>query len=132
MTRIYHRTIFLLLLGALLLAAGCSQASSNEVATPTAIPTPVIPTKPTYEVQRGEVVKEFQFTARVSPALQADVFFRTSGRVRNVYVAKDDKVTEGQVLADLDISVEEGVVIHMEAWQQSMRRLGKGTGGFLS
>ena len=86
----------------LLLLTGCSQSSIKAEATPTAIPTPVIPLKPTYVVQRGEVIKEFQFTGRMAPANQADVFFRSDGRVRNVYVEKGDPVTEGMVLADLE------------------------------
>jgi multidrug efflux pump subunit AcrA (membrane-fusion protein) len=83
-------------------STGCSQSASESEATPTAIPTPIIPSKPTYEVQRGEVVREFQFTGRIAPVVQDDVFFRADGRVRNVYVEKGDPVTEGMILADLE------------------------------
>jgi multidrug efflux pump subunit AcrA (membrane-fusion protein) len=95
-------SVLLLFLTVLILITGCSQNTSNEVSTPTPIPTPIIPSKPTYEVQRGDVVKEFQFTGRIAPVLQADIFFRSDGRVRNVYVEKGDSVTEGMVLADLE------------------------------
>ena len=94
--------IMMVTMAALFLVSGCSQSTTNTQATPTAIPTPVIPSKPTYVVQRGEVIKEFQFTGRISPVNQADVFFRADGRVRNVYVEKGDPVTEGMVLADLE------------------------------
>jgi HlyD family secretion protein len=102
MKSIYRVLILIAALTALLVATGCSQGATKAETTPTAIPTPIIPSKPTYEVQRGEVIKEFQFTARIAPVSQTDVFFRADGRVRNVYVEKGDPVTEGMVLADLE------------------------------
>jgi multidrug efflux pump subunit AcrA (membrane-fusion protein) len=81
----------------------CSSSSPEEAAaTPTPIPTAVIPTKPTYTVERGEVTEEMQFTARVAPVVQEELFFRTNGRVRGVYVEEGDEVEAGQVLADLE------------------------------
>lgn len=97
----------------LILTAGCTllpsaQSSQRSVQgqagpTPTPIPTPIVPTKPVYEVQQGEVVNIIQFTGRVAPVVEKELFFRTSGRVRNVYVERNDLVTEGQILADLEI-----------------------------
>jgi RND family efflux transporter MFP subunit len=43
-----------------------------------------------------------QFTARVAPVVDEDLFFRTDGRVRNIYVEEGDDVVEGQVIADLE------------------------------
>jgi len=89
-------------MGIIFLLTACSQAASNSVATPTPIPTPITPSKPIYEVQRGEVIRELQFTGRIAPVQQADVFFRIDGRVRNVYVEKGDIVTTDMILADLE------------------------------
>jgi multidrug efflux pump subunit AcrA (membrane-fusion protein) len=103
--------ILLLALLALLVFGGCTllPASSRQQAvmlqgpTPTPIPTPIVPTKPTYKVQQGEVEKKVEFTGRVSPVNEQELFFRTNGWVRNVMVERDDVVTAGQVLADLEI-----------------------------
>jgi RND family efflux transporter MFP subunit len=95
----------IMLLGVIILGSGlsgCSSTSSQELPTPTPIPTPIVPTKPTYEVMVGEITKELQFNARVAPVTEEELFFRTSGRVRNVYVEKGDEVTKDQVLADLE------------------------------
>jgi RND family efflux transporter MFP subunit len=55
-----------------------------------------------------------QFSARVIPAVQEDLFFRTDGRVRKVYVKSGDPVKAGQVLADL-VSLDQ---MEMQAKQQ--------------
>jgi len=60
--------------------------------------------KPTYTVQRGTIVDSLAFTARVSPLHEAELFFRTDGRVLAVYVAADDAVQAGDRLAELDVS----------------------------
>jgi len=90
------------LLSIIFSAAGCSPTSEEVEATPTPIPTAVIPTKPTYTVERGEVIQEMQFTARVAPVIQEELFFRTNGRVRNIYLDEGDEVEEGQIIADLE------------------------------
>lgn len=86
-----------------LLPTGRSRAPAREEPTPTPIPTPIVPTKPTYRVERGEVVKKLLFTGRIAPVVERELFFRTSGRVRHVYVKRGDFVKAGQVLADLEI-----------------------------
>src|SRR5262245_56960434 len=108
-----RRSIFIALLSTILaLVTGCSLLPSNRSrttaqepggATPTPIPTPIIPTKPVYEVQKGEVVEKIEFTGRVAPVLEQELYFSTAGRVRNVYNKRDDVVKKGQVLADLEI-----------------------------
>jgi RND family efflux transporter MFP subunit len=62
-----------------------------------------VPTKPVYQVQTGEVIKKLQFTGRIAPVVEQQLFFRTGGRVRHVYVKRDDVVTATEVLADLEI-----------------------------
>lgn len=94
----------------ILLVAGCAllpstrtQQAANEPPTPTPIPTSPIPAKPTYKVQKGEVVKEMTFSGRISPVNEEDLFFRAGGRVRSVFVKRNDEVKKGDVLADLEI-----------------------------
>jgi len=99
----FKLSLYGFLLGLLIIISGCNSTPAEELATPTPIPTPIVPTKPTYEVNRGEITHVLQFNARVAPTTEEELFFRTSGRVRNVYVAKEDLVTGGQILADLEI-----------------------------
>lgn len=95
--------ILLVLSGCSLLPANRTQRAAADAPTPTPIPTPVVPVKPTYNVQRGEIVDEITFSGRISPVIEEELFFRASGRVRAVYVRRNDMVTEGQVLAELEI-----------------------------
>ncbi len=87
---------------------GCSQPTSyidtSGETDVTPIPTPIVATKPTYTVQRGEVVNEVAFTGRIAPVNQVDLSFRTNGYVKNIYVTRGDAVQEGQVLAELEVS----------------------------
>jgi multidrug efflux pump subunit AcrA (membrane-fusion protein) len=88
--------LFLLAMGA------CGQAASGSNATPTAIPTAIVASKPTYEVQRGDIVQEVEFIGRVAPVVEKELFFKAGGFVKNVFVAKGDQVAVGQVIAELE------------------------------
>jgi multidrug efflux pump subunit AcrA (membrane-fusion protein) len=91
----------------LILVTGCgpaeSQGSSANEATPTPLPTPIIPEKPVYTVQVGTIVQTLEFTGRASPVLEQELFFETSGNVGDVFVARGDWVQPGDVLAQMDI-----------------------------
>lgn len=89
-------------LAVLVFTTACSGGTaSNTQPTPTPLPTPVAASKPTYKVQRGDILAQEEFNARVIPAVEEELFFRASGRVRTVYVRAGDTVEKGQVLADL-------------------------------
>jgi len=92
------------LLAILITVTGCTRAASQnkEETTPTPIPTPIIPVKPTYQVQRGEVIKSIQFTGRIAPVVEEELFFRTSGYVGTVYVKRNQQVKAGDLLAELE------------------------------
>ncbi len=85
-----------------LLIGGC-QTGAKTQPTPTPMPTSVVPEKPTYVVQRGTVEKKVQFTARISPINEKDLFFKNGGYVSKVYVSKGDWVEVGTILAELEI-----------------------------
>src|SRR5512143_94343 len=87
----------------LLLLTACSSGASDAEPTPTPLPTPVVAEKPTYIVQRGSVTKSLEFTGRVDPVKQQDLFFRTDGFVRSVKVERNDQIKAGDLLADLEI-----------------------------
>lgn len=80
----------------------CSGNSSQVEATPTPIPTPIIPTKPTYQVQRGDIEQVLNFTGRIVPITEEELFFGVGGRVDEVFVQQGEKVEAGQLLAVLE------------------------------
>lgn len=85
-----------------LLPTGRSDRTASEAPTPTPIPTAIVPTKPTYKVQKGEVVDELTFSGRISPVLENELYFRTDGRVRTVFSKRNDVVKKGTVIAELE------------------------------
>lgn len=94
---------FVILVAVVALAlGGCTPQQAAEEPTPTPLPTPIIPTKPTYQVTKGDVEKKFEFTARISPVVSEELFFKSAGRVNKVLVKKGDQVTKGQVLSNLE------------------------------
>jgi multidrug efflux pump subunit AcrA (membrane-fusion protein) len=105
MTKCYRNLIMLCLLTVLL--SGCQslfgRSVEEEAATPTPIPTPVVPDQPTYVVQRGRVVKKIEFTGRISAVEEHSLYFKTSGYVKQVLVKRNDLVQEGDLLAELEI-----------------------------
>jgi len=94
-------TVVALVVGTL---AGCGGRATQEEATPTPIPTPVVPSKPTYKVQRGPIAEEVKFTGRIAAVEEEQLYFRTDGRVATVDVKQGDQVKQGDVLAELEIS----------------------------
>ena len=88
-------------LGLMVGLSACTLGSSGGGAaeqTPTPVPTSIVPTNPTYEVQRGDVVRLLQFSGRIAPLLEQELYFRTSGYVERVYSRRNDSVQEGDVL----------------------------------
>jgi len=75
----------------------------EESATPTPIPTPIVPEKPTYAVQRGNITRQLEFSGRVSPVEETALYFKTGGYVRQVLVKRGDPVQAGDLLAELEI-----------------------------
>lgn len=92
----------LMMLSVLIVTTACSGvASAQQQPTATPIPKSANSTKPTYKVARGDITSQVQFSARIIPSKVEQLYFRTSGRVRKVYVRSGDVVKKGQVLADL-------------------------------
>jgi RND family efflux transporter MFP subunit len=111
-----------LILVMLILLTGCSSntKSQQNQATPTPIPTSIVPLKPTYTVTNGEIVDQLQFSGRVTPIEEHPLYFQTSGRVRNVYFKDGDTVKVGDIIADLE-GIDD-LQRQLEANQLNMRR----------
>lgn len=89
------------------LLAGCQglfgRPVEEEAATPTPIPTPIVPEEPTYLVQRGKVTNQLEFTGRISPVEETALYFKMGGYVKRVLVERNDLVQAGDLLAELEI-----------------------------
>lgn len=104
----------LIILGALVACGSAAGQTLDDVPTPTPLPTPVVPEKPVYEVQRGTVVNSLIFNARVSPVVEQELAFGRDGVVLAVNVTQGDMVAAGDVLAELDITELEKAVTDAE------------------
>lgn len=110
---------FLVVISIMLGLGACTSGSPNsggaDSATPTPIPTSIVPTNPTYEVQRGDVVRLLQFSGRVAPVLEEELFFKTNGYVSEVYVGRSEEVQEGDLLAELEFTDLKNQIVQKEA-----------------
>ena len=92
----------------ILLLVGCNAQASvdngenNVVEEVTPFPTSAALAKPTYTVERGDVVGLAHFSGRIVPVVERELYFRINGRTRKIYVQEGDTVHTGQVLADLE------------------------------
>ncbi|MGI6368587.1 MAG: efflux RND transporter periplasmic adaptor subunit [Anaerolineae bacterium] len=88
----------------MILTSGCTGGggSTKEEPTPTPLPPPEVAERPTYRVQRGDVVDTVTFNGRVSPTVEEELYFEAGGRVVSVLVKRNEMVEEGQLLAELD------------------------------
>lgn len=100
------RRLIALCLVAILLS-GCQRifgrTAEGESATPSPIPTPIVPDEPTYIVQRGRITKQLEFVGRVSPVEEITLHFKADGYVKQVLVERNDRVEAGDLLAELEI-----------------------------
>ncbi len=114
MKRLFTITTILIIA---LLAAACNGnkvADLANVPTPTPLPTPIVPEKPVYTVERGTVVNALVFNGRVSPVVEEQLAFGREGTVKTVYATQGDTVKMGDVLAELDITDLERAVQEAE------------------
>lgn len=98
------RFTFCVLIITLLTACASSgrDRRTSDVAEPTPIPTAVVPNKPTYTVERGDVVYAADFTGRIAPTNETPLAFLMSGEVAEVFVERGETVLEGIEIARLD------------------------------
>ncbi|MBN2007130.1 MAG: efflux RND transporter periplasmic adaptor subunit [Anaerolineae bacterium] len=94
---------------------GEASPDGGEEPTPTAIPTSIVPTNPTYTVERGDVVREMQISARVAPVVQEELFFKMGGYVDKVYIKRGSEVKAGDLLAELEMTDLKNQITQKEA-----------------
>ena len=83
----------------------------GDTGEPTPIPTAVAAARPTYEVDRGEVIYEIVFPGRIAAVVEQALVFSLDGIVSQVYVQRGQRVQAGDPVADLDISTWEAELV---------------------
>lgn len=95
-----RRTACVVALAGMVLTA-CTKLP-EDYPTPTPIPTPAESNKPVYTVQRGTIDQVVKALGRIAADQEAIMYFRQDGRLFHIYVQTDQKVKEGDLLAELD------------------------------
>lgn len=88
---------------------------SSSGSEPTPLPTAAVPLRPTYTVERGEVLFQVSFQGRISSVVQEPLAFELGGVVERVYVERGSMVTAGQLLAELDSQELEQQLLQAQA-----------------
>jgi HlyD family secretion protein len=98
-----HRLLAVFVIVATMLAACGTPNATSESATPT--PRPPAPSleKQTYTVAVGDVVDEIKVSGTVAALKQQDLAFEQNGFVKVINVERNDVITAGMVLAELDL-----------------------------
>ncbi|HHV94540.1 MAG TPA: efflux RND transporter periplasmic adaptor subunit [Firmicutes bacterium] len=98
-----NRQLFILsVLVMVTVGAGCSLLPSEEVDAPPPLLSPPEARTVTYKVERGYIAAELRTLGRVAAVREATLYFRRSGRLRELLVEAGDAVKKDQVLARLE------------------------------
>lgn len=112
------RHILVVAIFSLLTVVGCtSQATYGNAITegePTPLPTPVVPSKPVYQVESGDIIYQQRYSGRVVPAISQTLTFELDGRVAETFVNAGDTVQQGDVLAVLDTTSLEAQLLNAQ------------------
>lgn len=101
----------------MLAGCGVSQATFGDAITegePTPFPTNVVPSRPIYDVQRGNIIDQRTYFGRVSAINTSELHFAIDGRVLETFFSAGDDVSVGDVLAEIDTTQLEGQLIDAE------------------
>ena len=85
-----------------LFGAGCALLPEERVDTPPALLSPPEVRTVTYKVERGYIADELRTLGRVAAIRESTLYFRRSGRIKELLVQAGETITENQVLAKLE------------------------------
>lgn len=102
--RTTHTThCWLLLVLVLAITLGGCTADNGALPTATPWPTPLVPRKATYTVQRGTVVDRLSLSGQVVPVVWEMLYFPVDGRLASLKVTTGTQVKQGDILAELEM-----------------------------
>ncbi len=97
---------------------GCvSQATFGDAIVegePSPFPTSVVPTRPIYDVERGNIINQSTYSGRISAINSAPLQFSIDGRILESYFSTGEDVVAGDILAQLDTAVLENQLLDAE------------------
>ena len=97
------RLTLVVLLMAITLSACSTASTTQDTVTPTPRPPAPALEKQTYTVAKGEVVDEIKVSGTVAALKQQELSFAQNGFVKSVSIERNDIITKGIVLAELDL-----------------------------
>jgi multidrug efflux pump subunit AcrA (membrane-fusion protein) len=109
--------LVILFLSLFVLAACAPQASFGDAIVegePSPVPTSVIPSRPIYEVQRGDVIDERTYFGRVSAVSTEQLDFAINGRIAETFFSVGEELVAGDVLARLDTTELENQLLNAQ------------------
>ncbi|MCL5958607.1 MAG: biotin/lipoyl-binding protein, partial [Chloroflexi bacterium] len=88
----------------LVFLAGCIQLPGSVAPAPVATARAVKPpTRPTAIVRRDSIVESVKVLGRVAAVREGELYFKNAGRLKKINVQSGQEVTEGQLLAEMDV-----------------------------
>ena len=94
--------------------SGCEFFVQTVAPTPTLITAGSSQQRPMVAAEFGVLEEAIKVTGRVEAKERQDLFFRAPGRIKNVSIRQGERVTEGQVLAELETGGLESQVADAE------------------
>jgi membrane fusion protein, macrolide-specific efflux system len=91
-----------LLAAAAVLLTGCTLLPPEAEEAPIIVTAPVVTQRESVEIRRGDVEARLTFTVSFGSERQQALYFRTSGRVKNLHVRVGERVEQGELLAELE------------------------------
>jgi multidrug efflux pump subunit AcrA (membrane-fusion protein) len=94
---------FLIFLAMCSLAVSACGGNGRNAPTPTPVPALINYDSAIYTVERGPIREEQNLVGQVFPAIQDDLFFRSSGFVTRVLFKEGERFKKGDLLAELQV-----------------------------
>lgn len=100
--RLWLGVLVIPLMTLIVAGTGCSLLPKEQVDAPPELLEPPEIRTVTYKVERGYIADELRTLGRVAAVREATLYFRRSGRIREILVEAGDIIKKGQVLARLE------------------------------
>ena len=107
-----------------LLASGCSLISPGEAQNNTARPTRQAPSIPSVDVaiaREGSLAQATQYIGTTFPVREVSLRSRIEGQILELNADVGDRVVKGQILARLDSSLNQAIVLEATAELEALR-----------